>query len=698
MQVNRKLKGFEQHGVRFLGDSDSQGRGICPFCGGRDKFFVGIETLLWDCKACGRSGNFEQFLEQRSDHYRQMFRGKVVKGLGVSRGVKPTTLRAWGVGWSGTFYSIPVVGNLKRKTTDVRRYSLGKKCLASTGAHLSFIAPREVHGSGVVWLCEGEWDGMALWECLEWLGIKEDVLCSPGASNLPNKLLEMFRGKDVRVVYDNDDPGMRGAVKVKERLTGIAKKLSFVHWPDGTPDKFDLRDYYAANKKSAKKTHTGITALLKDTPSIPLGMKSEELAKVAQEIELTGAGLMPEEVAKRFSKWLAMQSTECLDVMFGTVLANRMPGDPLWMFIVAPPGGMKTELLMSLREAPKIFATTTLTQNALVSGANFGGGDPSMIPKLDGKVLVIKDFTTILSMNSLARDDIFGTLRDAYDGETRKEFGNGIVRDYKSKFGVLAGVTPIIEGLHATNSQLGERFLKYTLRTKGKIDVGREAIRKALRNIKKNDQMRRELNEAGVEVLKRGTADKDIPDVSDDILERILGLAQWVASLRGVVSREKYTGNVNFKPMAEVGTRLAKQLCKLAYGIGVYKKEKDVSEGTYQTIVTVAQDTAPDRVEEIVKQMFIREPEEYKKTKDIASWSRFPVDTVRYILQDLVLLHIVSINRDQAGEWRLTRKMLKLMLSLKLYKRERLWSGGVLEHAREIRKEKGVKKVRKVHG
>jgi len=56
----------------------------------------------------------------------------------------------------------------------------------------------------------------------------------------------------------------------------------------------------------------------------------------------------------------------------------------------------------------------------------------------------------------IARDEIFGTLRDAYDGKITKRFANGIVRAYQSTFGLVAGVTPAIESFVVTHAMLGE--------------------------------------------------------------------------------------------------------------------------------------------------------------------------------------------------------------------------------------------------
>jgi len=667
----RRLKGFEQHGVSFSGGDESNAVGDCPFCGRDKKFYAHREEGVWQCWTCSRSGNFESFLKLRAEDYRQAFKGSIVKTLSVDRGLKPRTLKAWGVGWSGEFYSIPLRGNPTRQVTDIKRYTIGGKALATTSGHLSLATPLELRGGDRIWLCEGEWDAMALWEMLEAVGIKDEVWSTPGAASFPKRSVDMFYDREVVVAFDNDEAGQKGALKVASKLEGFARSVKYIRWPNGLPDGFDVRDMYQAHENDAHKAFDAILEAVSDRPML-LEMAVAVADMIEEEPEPTDAPLIltPGEVEGRFKKWLSMANTDCLDVMFGVVFANRLQGDPLWLMLVAPPGGMKTELLLSLSSSRNIHTTTTLTPQSLISGCNVGGGDPSLIPKLDGKVLVIKDLTTILEMNSIQRDEIFGILRDAYDGKIEKTFGNGITRKYYSHFGLLAGVTPAIESVSRSNVTLGERFLKYKVRAAATVNRGAAAIKQALRNIKHNDSMRKDLINTAYEVTRREVRDSEIPDLTDEMEDRFVFLAQWVAMLRGVVDRERYTGRVNFKPMTEVGTRLAKQFCKLAYGISIYRNEDYISERTYRIVATVAQDTTPDRVEEVVKQMYIDDPGGYKTTKEISARTKFPESTVRFLLQDMVLLNILEREPGRKGRWRLTSDMVEIMNYLKLYQRK----------------------------
>ena len=474
----------------------------------------------------------------------------------------------------------------------------------------------------------------------------------------------MLTGKDVLVCYDHDKPGVNGAVKVEKKLGGgIAKSIKWVHWPHDKPDGFDVRDYYKATG-NPKLTLDGLLGMMQDRPPSwgdEPGPVTVETPKVEP---LSGKGLSFDKVADVYKKWLFMFSTECLDVLFGSIIANRLEGDSLWLFLVAPPGGMKSELLMSVSKAPRIVATTSITPHALISGANFGAaGDPSLIPKLDGKVLVIKDFTTIMSMNALAKEEIFGVLRDAFDGKTEKRFGNGIVRSYESKFGIIAGITHVVETLSG-NNPLGERFLKYRIRSAP--GSGKEAIKRAIGNIRVNDKMRAELLDVGKAALDREF--DGIPDIPDGLVDRIVSLAQWVAMLRNIVSRDKYSGLIHFKPEHEIGTRLAKQLCKLAFGIALFRGQTKVDEKVFEIVRRVGLDTCPSKVEAVVSSL-VDLGVEWASTNEVADKTGFPIETTRYILQDLTLTGVCIKEQGKGRGWALSDMVKRLIDELGIYRK-----------------------------
>ncbi|MHC4092159.1 MAG: hypothetical protein ACYSVY_18125, partial [Planctomycetota bacterium] len=267
-----------------------------------------------------------------------------------------------------------------------------------------------------------------------------------------------------------------------------------------------------------------------------------------------------------------------------------------------------------------------------------------MLPKLDGKVLIIKDFTAVLQMHREARQEVVSTLRDAYDGEAARAFGTGELKSYRSRFGLLAAVTPVIDDYGSVNAMLGERFLRYRLRLGDNL----EKIVKALANTAKEDAMRDELAEAAQGVLLQTPGKPDLPEM---IGTRISHLANFLATGRSVVSRDR-SGTVTYLPQPEVGTRVAKQLKKLALGVAMARNEQVVSEDVYRIVVRVARDSLPSMRERVLERLWGLRGN-FEATQCIADTCELDTDTCRVWLSDLRLLGIADREGERPYRWQM---------------------------------------------
>lgn len=698
MNAGTELNGFRRHGTRFkpLMPNTKEARGSCHLCGSGDHLYVNISTLLWHCKSCGESGNFERFLQQRQEGYRLEFArlaastpsGHVAQDIQKDRGLKLQTLLDWGVGWTGKSYTIPCDGNYNRTMTDVQFWTSGKKLMASPSGKSSPLVPLSHTTSKRVWLCEGGWDGMVASEILAEQGKDDSVIAVAGAGSIPKDLLPMLTRRDVIVVFDHDDSGMKGCQRIAKLAPGTASSVVYVHWPSSKPQGYDLRDAYKESGYDAQKTHDYVLSLTcKATPGSakkvppPKTSQASQVLGTAYRIRKApkGSFIGKPHVDSVFRHWLQMDSTLSMDVFFGTVFANRLEGDPIWMFFVAPPGGMKTELLMSIHESPIVEVLTSLTPATLISGATMaGGGDPSLLAVMDQRLLVIKDFTAILTLNPLAISEILGTLRDVYDGEITKRWGTGLVRHYKCKFGIIAGVTPVIEASASVGAMLGERFLKFNIPHAGHLSGRRSILNKALSNLPQTIQMRKALADVALKVLDTNPVVAGTPILPPDLWKRLIDVSLWAATLRGVVLKDPYSKVIRFKPTHEIGTRLARQLCKLAYGISIYKREAVVSEETFEVVCQVARDSIPQIVGEVVKQLYVhqKDPNEEESGlsyKDLVRWTHLSLATVDSVLSDLHLLGVTGCTGRLDKKWSLSLSMHRLMSSLEFYQRELNW-------------------------
>lgn len=656
------IKAFEQHGFTQQGETGNQVYGICPFCNRDKHFYINLNNLNWDCKHCDREGGYQTFLKVIVKHCQKFFKGEIAEKLSKDKGIKVETLEKAGLGYNPktNSYIIPVMSVDGKSIWDVRMYKIGGNFITTKGCKTALYGWDKMK-SDTIWLCEGEWDALVMTEILKDNNIRQTVLAVQGASTFKGEWANIFRDKAVFVLYDNDDAGRKGAFKVYNNILGVIDSLKFVHWSEKYANGFDVRDYY---KLKGSKTFKSLTSLMELYP------QGAEITK-EKAIEYTGEGQKPEHIYRKYSKWLKFPGNDMtvLDVIFGTIIANRLVGDPLWMFIVAPSGGMKSELLMSLFDNPEIFSASSITPHALISGANFGaGGDPSILPKLNKKVFIIKDFTVILNMNINDRDEIFSILRDAYDGRAEKAFGNGIFRAYKSKFGMLAGVTPIIEQYTEEHVALGERFLRYVIPISSDLDERMTMIFKAMDNVTIKDKMKKELLNIALKTLDYDFGNE--PGLPDKIKKRIGYIAQWTSMLRSAVSRDKYTKEITDFASEELGTRLAGQFKKLLLGIALFRRIDTVRLEEYDIVKSIAINTIPRRSECILRHMYKHNKIASYSEVELADVIGLPVGTTRRLIGNLYMQKVLKKERLSSAKtnWSLTDGILEIMEIAEVYK------------------------------
>ena len=68
-----------------------------------------------------------------------------------------------------------------------------------------------------------------------------------------------------------------------------------------------------------------------------------------------------------FDKWLRLPNKTPIYAALGTVAANLLPGDPVWLGIIGPPSSAKTEILNATARLPKVVQAATLTVAGLLS-------------------------------------------------------------------------------------------------------------------------------------------------------------------------------------------------------------------------------------------------------------------------------------------------------------------------------------------
>jgi|TARA_R110000824_G_scaffold89320_7_gene219070 hypothetical protein len=247
-----KLKPYLFHRLELeWSDGEKEARGDCPFCSREGKFSVDQQKGLYRCLVCGSQGNHYTFLQEL---WKISFGStKEYISLAEKRDLLfPETLVHWEVVKSVINGDWMVPGyNAKGKINQLYRYvkTQGKYRLLATPTLTHAIHGVYNEKCSQVYLCEGPWDAIMLWETMNAANALEDVcvLATPGCNVFNDSWLPLFEDKAVTILFDNDYPkekdgrtiqpaGYAGCKKIAQRLSGSKTppdSIEFLQWGDG---------------------------------------------------------------------------------------------------------------------------------------------------------------------------------------------------------------------------------------------------------------------------------------------------------------------------------------------------------------------------------------------------------------------------------------------------------------------------------
>ncbi len=360
-------------------------------------------------------------------------------------------------------------------------------------------------------------------------------------------------------------------------------------------------------------------------------------------------GVKYQDVLKSFKKYLYIDDDAMILSFLGVFISNKIEGEPIWLMMIAPPSTTKTEIIRSITPEGKInefvHPISTLTQNTFISGLP---ENEDLLPRLDGKIVTFKDFTTILTKQKDARNEILGQLREIYDGYFAKETGSGVgSKGYNCKLTLIAGCTPIIDNYSGVQSLLGQRFLE--IRSNGEIkgiqciDNRINTLNKAYDNNGNEDIMRKEVSNNILSLYKDFNPD-DLPTIPDDIGELIKRCAYVTSILRTGIARDE---NHNVKNIAEpeFAPRLVKNFKKLILTFGYLLGKDEIDKECVSYLYRITIDNIEKKRSKILCYLG---DDDFKTSGEIGILANLPTNTTKEALEDLWMLDIVM--RKQATD------------------------------------------------
>lgn len=638
-------------------EGNSQARGTCPFCTA-EKFYIEVETGLWKCHAgmCGASGNPLQFVEKvwmdswdaTSDYAEIQHNRRILEA---------DTLERWGIARSLTtgHWVVPAFepngkfGNLY----EYRAGEKGRMSLMPTATiphKLHWTKDERPKEKPTIYICEGVWDAMALWEVMgaaklsasgdgtythtsnEAISLlsQADVIAANSCTmSLAGKWSGLFAGKNVVLMFDSDHPierangtvgragydGMRRITQELANADSPPESIQYLKWgPEGyDPNQksgYDVRDFLTQGSTILDRIDL-LKHLFDKVEAVPAdwiaGRSGNAVKRGGTELELLDCY---DWKTLRLAWRKAMKWIDGLDralaCMLATILSTESQGDQLWIKVVGPPSCGKSVLCEAISVNRK-YVLPKSTIRGLFSGYQTdreGKDDSSLAPRLKNKTLVTKDGDTLLQMPN--RSQILAEFRDMYDRVSRTQYRNKMSRDYEgiSLTWILCGTESLRE---LDTSELGERMLDCVIIDKMDEDLENEiALRKAYQadadlsyksdgraDSRDSPEMvaAKRLTGGYIEYLRENAQDFfSRTPMSHEMKLRCVTLGTFVAFMRSRPSEKQEE-----VAQRELNIRLVSQLTRLAKCLAVVLNRKEVDEEVMARVRQVALDTARGR-------------------------------------------------------------------------------------------------------
>ena len=465
-----------------------------------------------------------------------------------------------------------------------------------------------------------------------------------GAGKWKPELSEVFVGADVVIIPDHDPqkkhpktgqpmvhadgrpmlPGQDHAQAVALALNGVARRVRVLDlaesWP-AMPLKGAVSDWIDAG--GTAEALYALVDRLPDWSPAKLAAKAEPPADVTP-VTLGQA-------ITTFNTWLVLKDMGPIYAVLGALAANNLPGDAVWLGIIALPLSAKSEILNALIQAPRVEAAATLSMAALLSGTpkhqTGAGAKGGLLRKIgDFGVLVLKDFGSILSMRPDAKAELLAALREIYDGAWTRHVGvdGGRTLAWKGKLGLIFACTEAFDDHHTIITGLGDRFLLCRLAPAS----GKQQFKRAFDHTGATTKAMRAALAAAVAGLFAGCAKRIPRPLADDEREKLGDVIKLAVLLRAHVNRNAYSREIESIHGAEGPGRIGLCLERLLAGLDVIGLARDQA---LALVKSIAMDSCPP----IRRAAFERLTDAPQSTRAIADMLKLPTTTARRALEDL---------------------------------------------------------------
>lgn len=358
------------------------------------------------------------------------------------------------------------------------------------------------------------------------------------------------------------------------------------------------------------------------------------------------------ELDKAYHELFYVEDEVIFKLIVSMVIGAKLNAPPVWLFLIAGSSAGKSTALSVLYQVPFVTLVSDLTPNTFLSGMKIAGKETSLLKKLGNNfVVVMKDFTTMISKDDASKQQIIAQMREIFDGHVSKETGNGQrvewgTKEKPNKGMFIMAATEGIYKIQSDFSDMGTRAINYVM----PLQDERKSAKAALKNKRNHEasgaklaQLQKDVAEFVDHMIKN--APLEFAPISEQLEDDIISVAMLAERGRSVVDRT-YQGEVNLALSAGMPMRMSEQLMALAQFM-MYVNGGELTEGMRNAIFKVAFDSIPKQ-----RKLILEIAGKYNRVDiiAIAQAINYPHGVVRKWVEDLNMFQILDRSTDGRRE------------------------------------------------
>lgn len=367
-----------------------------------------------------------------------------------------------------------------------------------------------------------------------------------------------------------------------------------------------------------------------------------------------------EDVLER-TRTIGLLDDDLVEVVLAAYISKELEKrNPIWIMLVGNPSSNKTQLVTLLAKAVDTVMIDVLTTNPFISGLSNKEKPQDLLPKLNGKCFIVKDYTSFFGRSEETVKQLISDLVSIYDGSFSKHSGARGTIQYESTFSHIGCVTPMgLSQRQTYMNQVGARFL--TVRVSELTDEQRAECFDVVwsEDLKERIVAASQAASGYVTALCEGIRKYGVQlqPVSAEIRTQLNLLAELVARARGEVrirthKFETEDGEVKtFEEVEEIQIeepfRALHQLKALCQSLAILRGKQEMRQREFLTVKRVALSSMPvQRAEALAA--FCTEPKlTAKEGSDILDKN---YKTVKRHLDQLIHLGVLRREKDIDGK------------------------------------------------